>query len=116
MLPALARTVIERYTRPGDLVVDPLCGIGTTLVEAIHFGRRAVGVEIERRWAALAAQNVEHARRQGAPGQALVQSGDARALGNGLLDELAGRAALFLTSPPYGPSTHGLVRVRSSTG
>ena len=33
MLPAIA---ITPYTRPGDLVADPMCGIGTTLVEAIH--------------------------------------------------------------------------------
>ena len=31
MLPALARTAIARYSEPGDLVVDPMCGIGTTL-------------------------------------------------------------------------------------
>jgi SAM-dependent methyltransferase len=112
MLPALARTAIERYSQPGELVLDPMCGIGTTLVEAIHAGRRAIGVELEGRWAALAAANVGHARAQGARGQALVQHGDARMLGRGLLDELAGQAALILTSPPYGPSTHGLVNKR----
>ena len=31
LLPAIARVAIDRYTQPGDLVVDPLCGIGTTL-------------------------------------------------------------------------------------
>ena len=36
MLPALARRAIETYSDPGDLVLDPMCGIGTTLVEAIH--------------------------------------------------------------------------------
>jgi 23S rRNA G2445 N2-methylase RlmL len=34
MLPAIAATAITRYTSPGDLVADPMCGIGTTLVEA----------------------------------------------------------------------------------
>ena len=28
MLPAIAATAIERYTEPGDLVADPMCGIG----------------------------------------------------------------------------------------
>lgn len=54
MLPALARRAVEAYSEPGDLVVDPMCGIGTTLVEASDLGRRAVGVELEARWAKLA--------------------------------------------------------------
>ncbi len=48
MLPALARRIIEEYSKPGDLVVDPMCGIGTTLVEAAALGRRAIGIETER--------------------------------------------------------------------
>lgn len=110
MLPALAQTAIEHYSQPGELVLDPMCGTGTTLVEAIHARRRAIGVELEPQWAAIAAANVNHARAQGATGHALVQPGDARMLGRGLLDQYAGKVALILTSPPYGPSTHGLVR------
>src|SRR5579859_4612317 len=68
MLPAIAATAITRYTRPGDLVADPMCGIGTTLVEAIHLGRDGIGIEYEDRWAAIAAANITHARRQGAAG------------------------------------------------
>jgi DNA modification methylase len=29
------------------VVLDPMCGIGTTLVEAVHLGRHAIGVEYE---------------------------------------------------------------------
>jgi hypothetical protein len=50
MLPAIAATAITRYSEPGDLVADPICGIGTTLVEAIHLGRDAIGTEYEPRW------------------------------------------------------------------
>ena len=110
MLPELARTIIGCYSEPGQLVLDPMCGIGTTLVEAIHLGRDAVGVEFEPRWATLAARNVLLAREHGAQANALALRGDARRLGNGLLDERAGNVALILTSPPYGPSTHGHVR------
>ena len=45
MLPELARRVIRAYSEPGELVLDPMCGIGTTLVEAIHLDRDAIGVE-----------------------------------------------------------------------
>lgn len=114
MLPALARRAIASYTKPGDLVLDPMCGIGTTLVEAAHLGRRAIGVELERRWTGIAARNVVLARRQGAEGTALAMRGDARDLGRGLLDDVAGEVALILTSPPYGPSIHGQVRKRAN--
>ena len=59
MLPAVAAHAITHYTRPGDLVMDPMCGIGTTLVEAVHLGRRAVGVEYETRWAHIARANLD---------------------------------------------------------
>ncbi len=54
MLPELARRITAEYAPPGGLVVDPMCGIGTTLVEAATSGRRSVGVELEPRWADLA--------------------------------------------------------------
>ena len=116
MLPAIAATAIERYTQPGDLVADPMCGIGTTLVEAIHLGRDGLGVEFEDRWAKIAAANIAHARRNGATGSAEVICGDARQLPALVPPGMAGRAALVVTSPPYGPSVHGQVRAEQRHG
>ena len=110
MLPAIAAHAIGVYTRPGDLVLDPMCGIGTTLVEAAHLGRDAIGVEYEPRWADLAAANLHHARSQGATGNSLVIRGDATHLGDLVPKALRGRVALVVTSPPYGPTVHGHVR------
>ncbi len=107
MLPEIARRAIAAYSDPGDLVLDPMCGIATTVVEAIHQDRRAIGVELESRWAALAAENIAHARSQGAAGSARILTDDARGLGRGVLDELAGKVPLILTSPPYGNATLG---------
>ena len=116
MLPAIAATAITRYTKPGDLVADPMCGIGTTLVEAVHLGREGLGVEYEERWATLAAANVAHARRHGAAGTAQVIRGDARQFPALLPPGMAGRAALVVTSPPYGPSVHGQVKAEQRRG
>ena len=116
MLPAIARHAITAYSQPGELVLDPMCGIGTTLVEAIHLGRHAIGVEHEPRWAELARANIAHARRHGAPGTATVITGDARHLPNLVDPDLAGRVALVLTSPPYGRSLHGQVSARPGHG
>jgi modification methylase len=110
MLPAIAATAITRYTAPGDLVADPMCGIGTTLIEAIHQGRDAIGVEYEPRWAELAAAGITHARRDGATGTGQVISGDARQLPQLAPTGVRGRVSLVVTSPPYGPSVHGHVR------
>jgi modification methylase len=116
MLPAIARQAISAYTQPGDLVLDPMCGIGTTLVEAIHLGRDAIGIELEARWAELAAANIAHARRHGATGTANIITGDARHLPNLIDPHLVGRVTLVLTSPPYGRSVHGQVTARPGRG
>src|SRR6266700_3395687 len=110
MLPAIAATAIARYTQPGDLVADPMCGIGTTLIEAVHLGRDALGVEYEPRWAGLAAAGIAHARRHGATGTGEVVCGDARQLPAIAPAPARGKVALIVTSPPYGPSVHGHVR------
>jgi hypothetical protein len=110
MLPTIARYAINTYTDPGDLVLDPMAGIGTTVVEAMHLDRHGVGVEYEERWAALAAVNVALAEKQGAPGTGVVYTGDSRNLPTLLAPQMHGTVALVITSPPYGPSTHGHVR------
>jgi len=110
MLPALARHAIEVYTAPGELVLDPMCGIGTTLIEAAYTGRDAVGIEYEPRWAALAAAGLTHATTTGAAGRGQVITGDARTTATRLAGQYAGRISLLLTSPPYGRSVHGRVQ------
>jgi SAM-dependent methyltransferase len=45
MHPSIARGAISKWSRPGDLVVDPFCGSGTVLVEAMGLGRTAVGID-----------------------------------------------------------------------
>jgi tRNA G10 N-methylase Trm11 len=120
MLPAIAAHAITHLTRPGDLVLDPMCGAGTSLVEAVHQGRRAVGVDVEPRWAELARRNVRLARELGARGTGHVVCADARDLSANLphpvAAEVRGQLRLVLTSPPYGPSTHGQVEVRPGGG
>ena len=54
----LQLTVIRRcvrlYTNPGELVLDPFMGIGTTAVVAVQEGRRAVGFELKESYHAKA--------------------------------------------------------------
>lgn len=44
--PRFARAAIEEFTEPGDCVLDPFMGSGTTAVEALWSGRRFFGIDI----------------------------------------------------------------------
>ena len=41
------RAIVRDYSEPGDLVVDPCAGGGTTLLAAVMEGRRAIGAEMD---------------------------------------------------------------------
>lgn len=45
--PPAIRCLIDRFSRAGDTILDPFCGSGTLLVEAVVAGRHAVGVDID---------------------------------------------------------------------
>ena len=44
--PLVARRLICQFTRPGDLVLDPMIGSGTTAVEAGLLGRRCAALDV----------------------------------------------------------------------
>ena len=44
----LLKTLIEIFTDPGDVVIDPVAGSGSTLVAALSLDRRSFGFEIKR--------------------------------------------------------------------
>src|SRR5690606_37488987 len=44
--PLTAASLIEGFSRPNELVLDPFCGSGTSLVEARRLGRRGIGSDL----------------------------------------------------------------------
>jgi DNA modification methylase len=86
---ALAASVIGHASRPGDLVLDPFVGYGTTTTVAERMDRRAIGIE-------LLPEHLEIARSR-SDGRARLILGDARDAME-LVDE---PVDLVLTSPPY---------------
>lgn len=52
------------YSNPGDLVLDPFAGSGTTLEAALRLGRRFVGIERERRYYEVACKRLEEVHRR----------------------------------------------------
>jgi hypothetical protein len=45
--PPVVRRLLDIYSKPGDVVLDPFCGSGTLLVEAALMKRDAIGVDID---------------------------------------------------------------------
>ncbi len=45
--PPVVRALLREYTDEGDVVLDPFCGSGTTLVEASLLGRSSFGVDVD---------------------------------------------------------------------
>ena len=56
----LPRRLIKLYSYPEDVVLDPFCGSGTTLVAARRLGRRASGVEINPAFCDLSVRNLQN--------------------------------------------------------
>ncbi len=46
----LALRCVSCVSRPGDTVLDPFAGTGTTLAAAVKLGRQALGIELSRRY------------------------------------------------------------------
>jgi methylase of polypeptide subunit release factors len=101
----IARWAIQQYTRPGDWVLDPTIGAGTTAVEALTQGRNAAGMELE--YGSILKANVEKALLS--PGArdcvAAVASGDARNIAQFLqgldLPRTKRKFQLIVNNPPY---------------
>lgn len=55
---------IKLFTEPGDLVLDPFIGSGTTAVAAVRLGRKYLGFELNPQYVATARQRLEKEMRQ----------------------------------------------------
>lgn len=58
----LAAHFIRLHTRPGDLVLDPFCGSGSTGVAALQLARRFIGIDVDPRWTRMARRNCRQAK------------------------------------------------------
>jgi site-specific DNA-methyltransferase (adenine-specific) len=61
---SLMLELVADFTDPGDLVLDPYCGSGTTGVACLRLGRRFLGFEINPQYAELARERLS-AEEQG---------------------------------------------------
>jgi tRNA G10 N-methylase Trm11 len=91
----MARPFIEFFSAPGETVLDPFAGVGSTLAAAAGCGRSAVGVELSPEFHAVGA-----GRADLGAGSTLLR-GDARHAPALLAEAGVRRVEYVLTSPPY---------------
>jgi DNA modification methylase len=92
--PQIPRNIILRYSKKGDIVLDPMVGSGTTLIETKLTGRKGIGYDINPEAVNLTKKSLDFdfdSEKQ------VINLGDARnlkGLGNESID-------LIATHPPY---------------
>ncbi len=57
----LIERLVLSLTNPGDWVLDPFLGTGTSIIAAVRHGRRGAGAEMHSRYVRLARQRIEQA-------------------------------------------------------
>lgn len=61
----LMAEIIADFTSPGDTILDPFMGSGTTGVAAVQMSRSFIGIEREPKYFDIACKRIEDAQRQG---------------------------------------------------
>jgi DNA modification methylase len=106
----LAQEFIEFFTKPGQTVLDPMVGTGSTLVAAWRTGRNSVGIELNPIYARLAAEAIVDERQAseniGTDVLADVILGDAAQAVELLAARKFSQIDYVLTSPPYWDMLH----------
>lgn len=92
----IARWAVQSYSKPGDWVLDPTMGAGTTAVEALNHGRNAAGMEIE--FIDIIKANISANNSRSCAFK--IWHGDARAIGT-VLDKEKIKFSLIVNNPPY---------------
>lgn len=96
--PQVARNIILRYSKEGDLILDQMCGCGTTLIECKLTGRNAIGYDINPRMIDLVKENLKFDTNENISKPNIeVKIGDARNLKNISNNSVD----LIATHPPY---------------
>jgi DNA modification methylase len=100
----MIESFISFFTKPQDVVFDPFLGTGSTLVAAHNIERNGVGIELQKKYAAIAKQRIDRLTQQKtltskAKTTQRIIAGNALELNKLKLPKVD----FVITSPPYGP-------------
>jgi len=95
--------IVDRYTKPGETILDPMAGSGTAML-GCTVGRNVIQIELEKKFVDMQEANWERIRmipQLGYDiGECHIIQGDARHLEGMLADSI-------ITSPPYAEAQEG---------
>jgi len=93
--PQIARNIIQMYSEPGDIILDPMVGSGTSLIEARLLNRNALGIDINPEAVKLSNDALSFEHSSSCKQKAAI--GNAKSL----ISVEDNSIDLILTHPPY---------------
>lgn len=88
--------LIRFFTKENETVLDPFCGVASTLKACAILQRRGIGIELNKKWAKLGQQRLQEEVTDSSEQRILI--GDSRTV----LEKLASESISYIvTSPPY---------------
>ena len=94
----LVASFIEFFTKPGDWVLDPFLGSGTTLIVARQLNRNGVGIELYSKFTNFSKNAVFQIKSES---QSVILKGDCREILPRLKTQNISDIDFCITSPPY---------------
>lgn len=97
--------ILKKFIQEGDIVLDPMCGIGTTMIEGMRLFPNSlfIGVELENKFVKMVRANIRKTEKIAKKdmflkiGKAVCVQGDARDLSKIMKEKVS----KIITSPPF---------------
>jgi 16S rRNA G966 N2-methylase RsmD len=104
-VPQILTQLLTRYTKQGDVILDLFLGSGTSAIEAVNLGRRAIGVELQPEMAAYVRDKLQEQGKLSDVGIINGDSSNADWTGRAIQRALKGfekeKAQFLFLHPPY---------------
>ena len=97
--PRLMKLIVEFFTKPGEIVLDPFAGVGGTLLGASLCARDAIGIEVNKKWIDIYEKVCS---REGIKKQQMIYGDCLEKLPKFI--EQRKKFSAIITDPPYSPA------------